>query len=90
MRVCSTRNATLADENWTLLEPENDCSTAAYEKDGAVLRNNKLTVKINDMQGWCRIEFLKDGNTILSSREESDPAMKYVHVEGDHYRIRVS
>ena len=90
VRVRATRNSKLSEEKWTLLEPENDCSAASYEKDCAVLSNGKLTVKVSDVWGWCRMEFLRNGNTILMSREESDPAMRYVHVEGDHYRIRVS
>ena len=89
-RVRSTRNSRLSDERWTLMEPEPDSSTVEYDGEVATLKNGKLTVKVSYVWGYGRVEFLRNGKTVLASREESDPATKYAHVEGDHYRIRVS
>ncbi len=89
-RVRSTRNSRLSDERWTLMEPEPDSSTVEYDGEVATLKNGKLTVKVSYVWGYSRVEFLRNGETVLASREESDPATKYAHVEGDHYRIRAS
>ena len=89
-RVRSTRNSRLSDERWTLMEPEPDSSTVEYDGEVATLKNGKLTVKVSYVWGYGRVEFLRNGKTVLASREESDPATKYAHVEGDHYRIRAS
>ena len=89
-RVRSTRNSKLSDERWTLMEPEPDSSTVEYDGEVATLKNGKLTVKVSYVWGYSRVEFLRNGETVLASREESDPATKYAHVEGDHYRIRAS
>ena len=72
------------------MEPEPDSSTVEYDGEVATLKNGKLTVKVSYVWGYGRVEFLRNGKTVLASREESDPATKYAHVEGDHYRIRVS
>lgn len=60
------------------------------EDDGtAVLKNGKLTVSVGRSWTGSRIEFKRDGKTILSTREEHDLAVRYPHLEGDNYRTRV-
>ncbi len=90
VRVRATRNSKLSDERFTLLPPENDNASANLEDDGtAVLKNGKLTVSVGRSWAGSRIEFKRDGKTVLSTREEHDLAVRYTHLEGDNYRTRV-
>lgn len=89
-RVRATRNAKLSDERWTLLPPGKDDSSVKLEDNGtAVLQNGKLTVSVERSWAGCRIAFIRDGETVLSTHEELDLAVRYTHLEGDHYRTRV-
>ena len=90
VRVRSTRNSKLSDERWTLLPPEEACFSVSLESpDRAVLENGSLIVVLEKTWTGCRIEFIRDGKTVLSTREEADPAVRYSHNEGDNYRTRV-
>ena len=90
VRVRSTRNSRLSDESWTLLPPENACSSSSLENsDRAMLTNGSLTVTVEKTWSGCRIAFIRDGKTVLSTREEPDLAVRYSHNEGDNYRTRV-
>ena len=90
VRVRSTRNSKLLDESWTLLPPENVSSSVSLEnQDRAVLTNGSLTVTVEKTWSGCRLAFIRDGKTVLSTREEHDLAVRYSHNEGDNYRTRV-
>ena len=94
VRVRETRNSKLSDEKWTLLDPEADQAAASVEKtsntEKAVLKNGKITVTMERIWQGCRICFYKGDELILATHEETDVAFRYAHVEGDHYRARVT
>ena len=93
VRVRATRNARLSEEKWTLLDAEACESTVCMEsEEKARLINGKLMVEVSKVHPWhkcCILTFYRDGKQVLRTREESDPASRYTHVEGDHYRTRV-
>lgn len=93
VRVRATRNARLSEEKWTLLDAEACESTVRMEsEEKACLINGKLMVEVSKVHPWhkcCILTFYRDGKQVLRTREESDPASRYTHVEGDHYRTRV-
>lgn len=90
VRVRSTRNSKLSDERWTLLPPEKAVSSVSLENpDRAVLTNGKLSVTVEKTWSGCRIAFMRDGKTVLSTREECDLAVRYSHNEGDNYYTTV-
>ncbi|MCL2372184.1 MAG: hypothetical protein FWC78_02135 [Defluviitaleaceae bacterium] len=88
-RVRITRNSIISDEKWTLLPPTSQECVVTKDETGASLTTGKLTAKI--IPGYFKgyfIVFFKDGEEILRSREEGDYVNKFVHVEGDNYRIK--
>lgn len=89
VRVRATRNDTLSDEKWTLLDALKDNATVKQENDdSALLENGMLSVKIHKVWGGYKIVFSKDGKEILKTREEGDSVRKYRHTEGNNYNIK--
>lgn len=89
IRVRSTRNNVLSEENWILLPylPVNPSITGDEER--AALTTGSLTVEINKIwNGYCLI-FYKNGDEILKTKKEGDTASRYRHTEGDHYCTKV-
>ena len=93
VRVRATRNARISEERWTLLEAEEcDYHIETEGEDRAFLYNGKLKVEVSKIHPWhecCTLTFLKDDEVVLRTREESDPASRYMHVEGNNYRTRI-
>ena len=93
VRVRATRNASISQERWTLLEAEEcDFYIETDGDDRACLHNGKLKVEVSKIHPWhecCILTFFKDDEVVLRTREESDPASRYMHIEGNHYRTRI-
>mgnify|MGYP002624734186 CR=1 FL=1 len=93
VRVRATRNAQLSEEKWTLLDAE-ACETRIImeSEDRSYLCNGKLKVEVSRVHPWhkcCILTFCRDGKAVLRTREEYDPATRYLHVEGNNYRTRI-
>ena len=89
-RVRASRNTEISDERWTLLEPES-CSAEVYlDGDTGIIKNGKLTVRLMKSWSGSRIEFQKNGETVLATHEEADPITRYRHISGENYKIRVN
>lgn len=92
LRCRSTKNGKILDENWTLL-PESD--DAAVETSGdekaAYIKNGMMSAKIEAGEPWYGglITYYRDGKDILRTKYEGEYTGRNVHVEGDHYQIKV-
>ncbi len=89
IRVRSSRNARLSEERWTLLPPEPCRVKTASTENGGRLENGMLAVTITSIWNGYRIEFQRNGKTILATCEEADPVTHYAHTGGENYRTRV-
>lgn len=92
LRCRSTRNGKILDEDWTLLPPSDDaeCVTEGDEKK-ATIRNGMMSATIEAGQPWYGgiITYYRDGKQILHTKFEGEYTGRNVHVEGDHYQIKV-
>ena len=89
IRVRATRNNTISDQCWTLLPPTEDSATVTeIHRDRIALENGSMKAEVCRVWGGYRIHFYKNGNRILSTREEGDAVRKYSHMEGDNYQTR--
>lgn len=92
LRCRSTRNGKILDEDWTLLPPSDDaeCVTEGDEKK-ATIRNGMMSATIEAGQPWYGgiITYYRDGSQILHTKFEGEYTGRNVHVEGDHYQIKV-
>ncbi len=92
LRCRSTRNGKILDETWTLLPPTDDaeCVTEGDEKE-ATIRNGMMSAKIEAGDPWYGgiITYYRDGSQILHTKFEGEYTGRNVHVEGDHYQIKV-
>lgn len=90
IRVRSSKNAKLSDEKWTLLDPL-DNSKPVLEGDDkhATLTNGDISVRVSTTNDWGgELCFMRKGKQILTTKNYGDYVMRYVHTEGDNYRIR--
>ena len=94
VRVRATRNAKFSDEKWTLLDAEACDSRVCVENEKmAHLSCGRLKVDIALSRQWhqgCILTFYKNEKIVLRTCEDSDTATRYMHVEGEHYRTRIS
>lgn len=92
LRCRSTRNGKILDEAWTLLPPTDDaeCIIEGNEKE-ATIRNGMMSAKIEAGQLWYGgiITFYREGKQVLHTKFEGEYTGRNVHVEGDHYQIKV-
>ncbi len=92
LRCRATRNAAILDENWTLLPPvtQDEC-TVEGNAEVATIKNGHVSATLELGSPWCGgiITYYRDGKQILHSRQEGDYVNKYVHVEGNHYQVKV-
>jgi alpha-D-xyloside xylohydrolase len=91
LRLRSTRNGKLSEENWTLLPPtsEVNCDITG-DTSQATIVNGDISATITDGSGWenCKIVYYRYGKQILSSREEGDPVTRFTHLGGNNYKVK--
>lgn len=91
LRVRNTRNNEVSDERWTLLPPatEDECTITGDEHE-ATITNGSISAKVWAGNKWYGgvVTFYRNGKQILRSRFEGDHTNRFVHVEGDHYRVQ--
>jgi len=92
LRIRSTKNNTLLDENWTVLPPvtQDTCVVEGNEQ-RATIRNGHISATVDIGTGWSSglINYYKDGKEILRTKYEGDYTNRNIHTEGDHYRIKM-
>lgn len=92
IRCRSTKNASILDENWTVLPAasQDECIIEGDEKT-AWIRNGRMSACIQAGNPWYGgiLTFYRDGKQILKTKFEGDYTNRNVHIEGDHYQIRV-
>lgn len=92
IRCRSTKNASILDENWTVLPAASpdECIIEGDEKT-AWIRNGRMSACIQAGNPWYGgiLTFYRDGKQILKTKFEGDYTNRNVHIEGDHYQIRV-
>lgn len=92
LRCRSTRNARISDEDWTILPPatEDSCVIEGDET-RAVITNGLVSAVIEAGNIWYGgiVTFFKDGKQILHTKFEGDYTNRNMHVEGQHYQIKV-
>ena len=92
LRCRSTRNSTISEQNWTLLPPstEDNCYIKGDET-VATIQNGLVSATIEEGKPWYGgiISYYKNGERILHGRFEGDHVNRFIHVEGDHYQIKV-
>ena len=92
LRCRSTKNGKILDENWTLLPASDDAEveTSGDEK-AAYIKNGMMSAKIEAGEPWYGglITYYRDGKDILRTKYEGEYTGRNVHVEGDHYQIKV-
>lgn len=92
LRCRSTKNSRLLQENWTVLPPvQEDCCVIRMEKDTAIIKNGHVSAKVEVGNPWYGgvITYYKDDRQILHTKFEGDYTNRNLHVEGDHYQIKV-
>lgn len=92
IRCRSTRNSTVSDEKWTLLDPlPTQCTVEADEKT-ATLVNGDVSVVVENCGPWFpgRLTFHRKGKQILRQCHENDAENAFIHTEGDNYRTTVT
>ena len=92
LRCRATRNATVSEEKWTLLDPvtEADC-TIEGDSSLATITNGDIKATIEAGFPWYGgiITFYRKGKQILRRKYEGDYVNNYIHTEGDHYTTKV-
>lgn len=85
-----TRNSTLSDEKWTLLDVE-DCSFETEITEGkASVTSGILRAEICDLPwGAYALSFYKNSSLILRTHDEGEYTLKFEHTEGQNYRTRI-
>lgn len=92
LRCRSTKNGKILDENWTVLPPaEKDACTVQAGETEAVITNGHISARVEVGNPWFGgiITYYKDGKQILHTKFEGDYTNRNMHVEGDHYQIKV-
>ncbi len=92
IRVRSSKNARLSDEKWTLLDAKpSSRPEISGDKRRASLKNGDISVDVSTTNDWGgELVFRRRGKIILSTKNYGDYSMRYLHTEGDNYRIRYS
>ncbi len=90
IRVRSSKNARLSDEKWTLLDPlDNARPEISGDDKHATLTNGDISVRVSTTNDWGgELCFMRKGKQILTTKNYGDYTMRYLHTEGDNYRIR--
>lgn len=91
LRVRSTKNSTVSDEKWTVLDPATPdaCQIVVEEKTGTITNGMmKATVEIGEIWNGGIITFYREDKKILKTRFEGDYTNRNQHVEGNHYTIK--
>lgn len=92
LRCRSTKNGKILDEDWTLLPPTDDgeCIIEGDEK-VATIKNGMMSAKIEAGEIWYGgiITYYREGKEILHTKFEGEYTGRNVHVEGDHYQIKI-
>lgn len=92
LRCRSTKNSKILDEDWTLLPPVEggECITSGDEK-VATIKNGMMSAKIEAGEIWYGglITYYREGKDILRTKFEGEYTGRNVHVEGDHYQVKV-
>jgi len=91
IRVRSTRNSRVSDEKWTVLDPTEDHAIIEGDEHVATIKNGLLSVKLEAGNIWHGgvITFYRGDKVILRTKYEGDYQTRNIHVEGDHYRVKV-
>ena len=90
IRVRASKNAKLSDEKWTLLDPKDNSKPELSGDDKhATLTNGDISVRVSTTNDWGgELCFMRKGKQILCTKNYGDYCMRYLHTEGDNYRIR--
>ena len=90
IRVRCTRNGSLSDERYTLLEAEDHPAQVNIEEKRASVTSGILSAEISDRMwdGYC-LSFIRNGEVILRTVDEGHYTSRFSHVEGDNYRTRI-
>ena len=92
LRCRSTKNGKILDEDWTLLPPTEDaeCIIEGDEK-VATIKNGMVSARIEAGEIWYGgiISYYREDKMILHTKFEGEYTGRNVHVEGDHYQIKV-
>lgn len=92
LRCRATRNSMISEQNWTLLPPatEDSCMVEGNEKIASIT-NGDIKVTLEAGMPWYGgiICFYKKDKLILKTKYEGDYVNNYVHIEGNHYKIKV-
>lgn len=90
IRVRASKNAKLSDEKWTLLDAKDNSKPELSGDDKhATLTNGDISVKVSATNDWGgELAFFRKGKQILCTKNYGDYCMRYLHTEGDNYRIR--
>lgn len=92
LRCRSTRNPRISDESWTVLPPATqDSCVIEGDESKAVITNGHVSASIEAGNVWYGgvVTFFKDGKQILHTKFEGDYTNRNMHVEGQHYQIKV-
>lgn len=92
VRCRSTRNSTVSDEKWTLLDPLPAQCTVSSDEKTATLVNGDVSVVVENCGPWFpgRITFYRKGKQILRQCHENDAENAFIHTEGDNYRTTIT
>lgn len=91
LRCRSTRNARISEENWTLLPPGEDACVIEGDEKFVTITNGMISATLEAGNQWYGgvVSYYRKGEQILRTRFEGDYVNKNVHVEGDHYQVKV-
>lgn len=92
IRCRFTRNNSILDENWTLLDPvDNGHFKITGDENSATIENGLLSVTVTagDYFTDGKITYRRKGKKILRTKQEGDYVNRTIHTEGDHYKISV-
>ncbi|MDE6674874.1 MAG: hypothetical protein K2K19_08720, partial [Acetatifactor sp.] len=92
LRCRSTKNGRISEEKWTVLEPatEDECAVAGDET-RATITNGMVSATIEAGNIWYGgiVTYYREGRQILHTKFEGDYTNRNMHVEGDHYQVKV-
>ncbi len=92
LRCRSTKNGRISDELWTVLPPNTeDACVIEGDETYARITNGHVSATIEVGNPWYGgvICYYKDGKEVLHTKFEGDYTNRNMHVEGDHYQIKV-